>query len=178
MNDILNILLADDTAMNLSLGVKLLTRRGHNVTTAEDGLQAFETYKAGTFDVILMDVQMPVMGGIDSTREIRKYEGEHPEKILGIKGIKLTYVKLRTKDQPRHKNAIFELHHWERPKAPKQKWLGHISFTVDNMDREYKRLKRLGVKFISKPLKSPVSGHKLCFGYDPDGNLIEFADRN
>jgi len=110
--------------------------------------------------------------------KVIKIEGEHPEKILGIKGIKLTYVKLRTKDQPRHKNAIFELHHWERPKAPKQKWLGHISFTVDNMDREYKRLKRLGVKFISKPLKSPVSGHKLCFGYDPDGNLIEFADRN
>jgi CheY-like chemotaxis protein len=80
MNDILNILLADDTAMNLSLGVKLLTRRGHNVTTAEDGLQAFEAYKAGSYDVILMDVQMPVMGGIDSTREIRKYESEHPEK--------------------------------------------------------------------------------------------------
>ena len=103
MNDILNILLADDTAMNLSLGVKLLTRRGHNVTTAEDGLQAFETYKAGTFDVILMDVQMTVMGGIDSTREIRKYEGEHPEKTP-IPIIALT-ANTSEEDRQRYLNA-------------------------------------------------------------------------
>jgi len=80
MTDSFNILLADDTPMNRSLGVKLLTRRGHKVTKAEDGLQAFEAYKAGAYDVILMDVQMPVMGGIESTKEIRKFESEHPDK--------------------------------------------------------------------------------------------------
>ncbi len=80
MTDSMNILLADDTPMNRSLGVKLLTRRGHKVTEAEDGLQAFEAYKAEVFDVILMDVQMPVMGGIESTKNIRAFESEHPEK--------------------------------------------------------------------------------------------------
>lgn len=117
------------------------------------------------------------MLGLDVVKTIT-IEGRHPEKILGVKGIKLTYVKFRTKNQPKNKPAIFELHYWKRPRPPPQKWLGHISFTVDNIDREYKRLKKVGVRFISKPLRSPVSGHKICFCYDPDRNLIEFAEHH
>ncbi|KMP10752.1 hypothetical protein UR09_03040 [Candidatus Nitromaritima sp. SCGC AAA799-A02] len=80
----LKILLVDDTPMNLSLVSKLLGRRGHTVETAENGLEAFEVWKNNnTFDVILMDVHMPVMDGLEATVKIREYESEwnknHPD---------------------------------------------------------------------------------------------------
>lgn len=70
----LKILLADDTAVNLSLATKLLKRRGHDITAVEDGLQAFEAFKEGSFDVVLMDIHMPVMDGLESTSKIREFE--------------------------------------------------------------------------------------------------------
>lgn len=74
----LKILLADDMPMNVELAVKLLTRRGHNVVAVEDGQQAVEQFKSEPFDVILMDVQMPVVDGLQATRMIRKHEAEQP----------------------------------------------------------------------------------------------------
>jgi len=50
--------------------------RGHSVVAAEDGLQAFEAWQQGTFDVILMDVQMPEMDGIEAAAAIREREGD------------------------------------------------------------------------------------------------------
>lgn len=70
----LKILLADDTAVNLSLATKLLTRRGHDIIAVENGLLAFEAFKESTFDVVLMDIHMPVMDGLESTGKIREYE--------------------------------------------------------------------------------------------------------
>jgi len=70
----LKILLADDTAVNLALATKLLKRRGHDVIAVEDGLLAYEAFKEGTFDVVLMDIHMPVMDGLESTAKIRDYE--------------------------------------------------------------------------------------------------------
>lgn len=74
----LKILLADDMPMNVELAVKLLTRRGHNVVAVGDGQQAVEQFKSEPFDVILMDVQMPVVDGLQATRMIRKHEAEQP----------------------------------------------------------------------------------------------------
>ena len=70
----LKILIADDTAVNLSLATKLLIRRGHDIIAVENGLQAFEAFKEGSFDVVLMDIHMPVMDGLESTAKIREYE--------------------------------------------------------------------------------------------------------
>ena len=69
-----NILLADDTPMNLTLAVKLFTKRGHKVTAVEDGQKALETYKKENFDVVLLDMLMPVMDGLEAARQIRAYE--------------------------------------------------------------------------------------------------------
>jgi len=102
-------------------------------------------------------------------------EGKYPETILGIKKIKLTYVKMRVPGQPRGSQPIFELHYWHRPKKSPQKGYGHISLTMKNIDAAYKRLRKLGVKFISRPTGAADSKAKVCFGYDPDGNLIEFV---
>ncbi|MBC8284335.1 MAG: response regulator [Nitrospinae bacterium] len=74
----LKILLADDTAVNVALATKLMTRRGHDIVTVENGLQAFEAFQKDSFDVILMDIHMPVMDGLESTKKIREYESSNP----------------------------------------------------------------------------------------------------
>jgi len=76
----LKILLADDTAVNLALATKLLKKRGHDITAVENGLQAFESFKENSFDVVLMDIHMPVMDGLESTAKIREYESSQPSR--------------------------------------------------------------------------------------------------
>lgn len=103
-------------------------------------------------------------------------EGKYPQTVLNIKGIKLTYVKMRTKGQLKNSPSVFELHYWKKPKISAKARYNHISFTVQDLDREYKRLRRRGVRFISKPMQAPHGYTKICFGYDPDNNLIEFVE--
>lgn len=103
-------------------------------------------------------------------------KGRHLETIFNKKGIVLRYVKLYAPDQDKRESPVFELHCWKKPKIISRKGYGHVSFTVKDLDFEYKRLSKLGVKFLSRPLHSPVTHTKLCFGYDPDGNLIEFIE--
>ena len=107
---------------------------------------------------------------------VTEVEGEYPEKVLGVQGVKLTYVKFRAPDQSKETPPIFELHFWENPKLEIKKTYSHISFTVDGLDSEYERMRRLGVRFISEPVKAPHGHTKICFGYDPDDNLIEFVE--
>jgi catechol 2,3-dioxygenase-like lactoylglutathione lyase family enzyme len=108
--------------------------------------------------------------------KILTVEGKSAERLFNIKGIKLTYVKLRSPNQPKKSPPIFELHFWHNPKRISEPGYNHISFTVDDIDYEYKRLKKLGVKFISVPVKVSYSDSKICFGLDPDKNLIEFVE--
>jgi signal transduction histidine kinase/CheY-like chemotaxis protein len=68
------VLLAEDNVVNERVAVTLLTRRGHRVTVARDGLEALQAVEAGTFDLILMDVQMPGMSGLEVTAAIRERE--------------------------------------------------------------------------------------------------------
>lgn len=73
----LNILLAEDNTINQRLAMRLLDKMGHKVTLVKDGLEALNAVSAHGFDLILMDVQMPVMGGVDSTRKIREWCQQH-----------------------------------------------------------------------------------------------------
>jgi CheY-like chemotaxis protein len=69
------VLLAEDHPVNRQLVVKMLEKHGHTVTTAENGLRAAELFGLQTFDIVLMDIQMPVMNGFEATAAIRKAEG-------------------------------------------------------------------------------------------------------
>jgi osomolarity two-component system sensor histidine kinase NIK1 len=71
-----DILLAEDNDVNQKLAVKILEKHNHNVSVVSNGLEAVEAVKARRYDVILMDVQMPVMGGFEATGKIREYERE------------------------------------------------------------------------------------------------------
>ena len=70
----LRILLAEDNVVNQRLAVRLLEKRGHIVTLANDGLEAIRASADASFDLILMDLQMPEMGGIEATAAIRARE--------------------------------------------------------------------------------------------------------
>ena len=70
------ILLAEDNVVNQRVAMGLLQRRGHHVTLAQNGREAVDAVLRERFDVVLMDVQMPEMGGIDATTAIRKHEAE------------------------------------------------------------------------------------------------------
>ncbi|QDU36111.1 Signal transduction histidine-protein kinase BarA [Maioricimonas rarisocia] len=71
----LNILLAEDGKANQRLAKALLEKWGHSVTIAEDGRIAVDRWQKDSFDLILMDVQMPELDGLNATREIRAREG-------------------------------------------------------------------------------------------------------
>jgi CheY-like chemotaxis protein len=68
------ILLVEDNSVNQRVAAGLLTRRGHHVTVAPDGREALDRLDREVFDLVLMDLQMPVMDGLAATLEIRRRE--------------------------------------------------------------------------------------------------------
>jgi two-component system, sensor histidine kinase and response regulator len=80
----LRILLAEDNLINQKLATRLLEKQGHAVAIANNGLEALSAMTGETFDAVLMDVQMPEMGGIEATQLFRRQENGNARKQVII----------------------------------------------------------------------------------------------
>ncbi len=70
----LKILIVEDNELNQKFAIAVVTKLGHSTDIAVNGKQGLEKYLKNTYDLILMDIQMPEMNGIECTLEIRKIE--------------------------------------------------------------------------------------------------------
>lgn len=77
----LHILVTEDNAVNRRATVRLLEKRGHTVATALDGREALDALARGHFDLVLMDIQMPIMDGLEATSAIREKEKNTGERM-------------------------------------------------------------------------------------------------
>jgi signal transduction histidine kinase/DNA-binding response OmpR family regulator len=77
----LRILLAEDNLVNQRLAVRLLEKRGHSVVVAGNGRETLQAFESGSFDLILMDLQMPEMDGFEATTSIREREKESGNRV-------------------------------------------------------------------------------------------------
>jgi osomolarity two-component system sensor histidine kinase NIK1 len=73
----MRILIAEDDPTNQKIARIWLTRGGHSITIVPDGQSCVERYRSEKFEVILMDITMPILGGVEATMEIRHYETEN-----------------------------------------------------------------------------------------------------
>src|SRR5579859_39620 len=79
-----HILVAEDLPMNQLVITEMLEGLGHNVTVAGDGMQAIAEMRTNSFDLVLMDMEMPVMGGLDATRIARSMEQTKATPIVAL----------------------------------------------------------------------------------------------
>ncbi|HZX21678.1 MAG TPA: PAS domain S-box protein [Clostridia bacterium] len=142
------ILLAEDDKVNQTVLTRMLKEKGHSVDIANNGVEAISMYKRKRYDVILMDIQLPVMDGIEATNQIRTIETESMGNRIPI--IALTAFALRGDREKFLSNGIDEY----ISKPVQMEELFHVIDTVS------------GAKGRPRPLFKGVP--KI----DGDGNII------
>lgn len=87
MSSDLKILVVDDNILNQELIIASLRKNGYTCDRADNGQDAYEKYMKNPYDLIFMDLQMPIMTGIDSAIYIREFESEHGLKPCRIAAV-------------------------------------------------------------------------------------------
>jgi len=147
----LSILVAEDNAVNQKLIRTLLEQKGHRVTLAGNGREAVQHVQDGCYDIVFMDVQMPVLGGLDATREIRAWEALSPRRprtpIHALTAAVLPEVRDQSQQvgidgyltKPIDRQALYAvLEALPRRPAPSPEPVGHFDYrrALDQCDRE------------------------------------------
>ncbi|KAL1919880.1 uncharacterized protein VTP21DRAFT_1812 [Calcarisporiella thermophila] len=81
----INVLIVEDNPINQTILSTFMKKRKIKYSVANNGLEAVEKWKQGGFHLVLMDIQLPVMSGIDATKEIRRYERDHDVGVFATK---------------------------------------------------------------------------------------------
>ena len=131
---LLKILVVDDDELNQRMMRVLLSREGHQVETASNGLEAVEIIKARKFDIVFMDLQMPVMDGVEASRKIREWENGDRQSFI----VALTASYLPEKGQELFEAGIdnyiskpFELDHVHRMLNYRSEAIQSLSHSAD-----------------------------------------------
>jgi signal transduction histidine kinase/CheY-like chemotaxis protein len=101
------VLIVDDNPINLKVAGKMVQRLGYRHDVAQNGQEAVEAVRLQTYDVILMDCQMPVLDGVEATRAIRAYEKAH-----GLRGTAIIALSAATSEQEQRRCKEAGMNHF------------------------------------------------------------------
>jgi two-component system sensor histidine kinase BarA len=120
-----HILIAEDNPINAKLLETILRQSGARISLAKNGVEAIDLFNQAEYDVIIMDIQMPEMNGIDATRKIRETENQHRRKQTAIIGLT---ANIMLRDKKQHIEAGFN-DILEKP-IPADELLHEISYWI------------------------------------------------
>jgi CheY-like chemotaxis protein/HPt (histidine-containing phosphotransfer) domain-containing protein len=160
----LRVLLVEDAPANRLVAMRMLEERGHAVLVAADGAEAVEAFSPGAFDVILMDVQMPVMDGLEATRRIRAAEGD----LLARERVPIVAMTARAMRGDREQCLAAGMDDYlAKPVRP-----SHLHETLARIAR-----RREGLPVTAEPLAEPAASDPLAGpGSAPAQRIEAIAD--